>query len=137
MGKRDNHIMKKPKICLFIISAMLTLALQNSYSQEMKSYMRIARITVDSLRLDEYTAALKEQMQSALKLEKGVLAYAAVQDKKNPEMITILETYASVEAYQAHIQTEHFKKYKAAVADMVMQLELVDVNPIVIQSKLK
>lgn len=116
---------------------MLTLALQNSYSQEMKSYMRIARITVDSLRLDEYTAALKEQMQSALKLEKGVLAYAAVQDKKNPEMITILETYASVEAYQAHIQTEHFKKYKAAVADMVMQLELVDVNPIVIQSKLK
>ena len=76
-------------------------------------------------------------MQSALSIEKGVLAYSAVEDKKNPSKITILETYASTEAYQAHIQTEHFKKYKTAVVDMVKQLELIDVVPIAIQSKPK
>ncbi len=99
--------------------------------------MRIARITVDTTKLDDYKTALKEQMQSALRLEKGVLAYAAVQEKKNPSKITILETYASVDAYQAHTQTEHFKKYKTTVEGMVKQLELIDVVPIGIHSKPK
>jgi quinol monooxygenase YgiN len=76
-------------------------------------------------------------MQSALKNEKGVLAYAAVQDKNHPNRITIMETYASVPAYQSHIQTDHFKKYKTTVADMVTQLELTDVIPISIQTKQK
>lgn len=109
----------------------------NLSAQDGTTYMRIAKITVDSTKLDAYKAALKEQMQSALKLEKGVLAYSAVQDKKNPAKITILETYASTDAYQAHTQTEHFKKYKAVVVDMVKDLELVDVVPIAIQSKPK
>jgi len=96
--------------------------------------MRIAKITVDSSQLEPYMAALKEQMKAALKLEKkGVLAYSAVYDKNNPTHITILETYASVAAYKAHIQTNHFKKYKATVENMVKSLELTDVIPISIR----
>jgi quinol monooxygenase YgiN len=116
---------------------MVTLALQNSMAQDKTTYMRIARITVDSVNLNDYLTALKTQMQSALKYEKGVLAYSAVQDKNNPNKITILETYASVPAYQSHIQTDHFKKYKTTVADMVKELELSDVIPISIQTKQK
>jgi quinol monooxygenase YgiN len=122
---------------LILIIAMMTFSLESSFAQDGTTYMRIAKITVDSTKLHEYKAALKEQMQSAIKLEKGVLAYSAVQDKKDPSKITILETYASVDAYQAHTQTEHFKKYKAIVVDMVKQLELIDVVPIAIQSKPK
>lgn len=98
------------------------LGSNNAPAQDNTTYMRIAKIVVDSNQLEAYTERLKEQMHAALHLEKGVLAYSAVQDKNNPAHITILETYASVEAYQAHIQTEHFKKYKAAVADMVKSL---------------
>ncbi|PZR15088.1 MAG: antibiotic biosynthesis monooxygenase [Flavobacterium psychrophilum] len=112
---------------------MMTLAMQDSIAQDNKAYMRIAKITVDSVKLNDYIIALKTQLQSALKYEKGVLAYSAVQDKNNPCKITILETYASVPAYQSHIQTDHFKKYKATVADMVKELELNDVIPIPIQ----
>ena len=115
----------------------MTINSVNLSAQEGTTYMRIAKITVDSTRLGEFQAALKEQMQSALSIEKGVLAYSAVQERKNPSNITILETYASTEAYQVHIQTEHFKKYKTAVVDMVKQLELIDVVPIAIQSKPK
>ncbi len=115
----------------------MTIDSINLSAQGETTYMRIAKITVDSAKLDEYKAALKEQMQSALKLEKGVLAYSAVHEKKNPYKITILETYASTEAYQTHTQTEHFKKYKVIVVDMVKGLELVDVVPIAIQSKPK
>ncbi len=65
-------------------------------------------------------------MKSALKLENGVLAYSAVYDKNNPAQITILETNASVAAYEAHIQIADFKKYKATIADMVKSLELIE-----------
>ena len=131
-----KHSIKRQHWTLLIfIITMMTISLKNSFAQDGTRYMRIAKITVDSMKLDDYKAALKEQMQSAIRLEKGVLAYSAVQDKKNPSKITILETYASVDAYQAHTQTEHFKKYKTSVVDMVKELELIDVVPIAIQSK--
>jgi quinol monooxygenase YgiN len=117
------------------ICLLMTLTMQASFAQGKSTYMRMAKITVDSVHLSDYLVALKTQMQSALKVEKGVLAYSAVQDKNNLNRITILETYASVAAYQAHIQTEHFKKYKATVTNMVKELELTDVMPIAVQSK--
>lgn len=106
-------------------------------SAQRSTYMRIAKIEVDSTQLDEYIKALKLQMQSALKHESGVLAYSALQDKNAPWKITIVETYASVVAYEAHIQTAHFKKYKDTVAGMVTALELMDVVPIAMESKIK
>lgn len=129
--------MKQSLRLLTLILILMIIDSANLSAQDGTSYMRIAKITVDSTKLDEYKAALKEQMQSALRYEKGVLAYAAVQDKQNPSKITILETYASTEAYETHIQTEHFKKYKVTVVDMVKEMELIDVVPIAIQSKLK
>jgi quinol monooxygenase YgiN len=67
-------------------------------------------------------------MATAIKLEPGVLTYYAMADKKEPSHITIMEIYADTTAYQAHILTSHFKKYKDTVKDMVQSLELVDVN---------
>jgi quinol monooxygenase YgiN len=87
---------------------------------------RIAKIKVDSSQLEQYKSALKEQMNTAIKLERGVLSYTVVADKKDASLITILEVYANVEAYQSHILTPHFKKYKDSVKNMVLYLELID-----------
>lgn len=136
--KAFNPSVKRRQSRLFIFSiVVMTFVFENSLAQDRTTYMRIAKVTVDSTSLDAYKAALKEQMQAALTLEKGVLAYSALQDKNDPTKITILETYASVAAYQAHIQTVHFKKYKTTVADMVKQLELTEVIPFAVQSKPK
>jgi len=77
---------------------------------------------------DKYNMALKEQMTTAVRVEPGVLTYYGVADKGEPSRITILEIYADTAAYQSHITTTHFKKYKETVKDMVKSLELVDVN---------
>ena len=77
--------------------------------------------------MDKYNTALKEQMTTAVRVEPGVLTYYAVADKNDPSQITILEIYADTVAYQSHITTTHFKKYKEAVKNMVKSLELVDV----------
>lgn len=107
---------------------LLILINTNSNAQDKNKMYRIAKIKVDASQLDKYTFALKEQMNAAIKLESGVLSYTAVADKKDPTLITILEVYANLEAYQSHILTPHFKKYKETVKDMVLSLELTDVD---------
>lgn len=98
-------------------------------------YMRIARLVVDSAQLDNYKAALQEGMAAAVKKEAGVISLSAVYDKGHPTHITVFEIYADKDAYRAHIQTAHFLKYKATVQNMVKSLELVDVEPIALESK--
>ncbi|MCQ6961615.1 putative quinol monooxygenase [Mucilaginibacter aquariorum] len=119
--------MKKKLLCVIIIAASL-FTVGGAFAQQKKQMVRLAKIQVDPAQLEQYNTALKEQMTTAVKLEPGVLTYYAVADKNNPAHITILEIYADTAAYQSHIQTSHFKKYKAAVQNMVKSLELVDVD---------
>ena len=114
-----------------ILLTILFLSLLNSmcfstYAQENPAMYRIAKIKVDKKQLALYQVALNEQMNTAIQLEPGVLSYTVVADKKDASSITIFEVYASLEAYQSHIATPHFKKYKETVKDMVLSLELID-----------
>ena len=97
-------------------------------AQDSNRMFRIAKIKVDPVQLEKYTLALREQMNAAIQNEPGVLSYYAVADKKDPSSITIFETYADTAAYNAHILTPHFRKYKEIVKEMVTSLELVDVS---------
>ncbi|WP_348811589.1 putative quinol monooxygenase [Flavobacterium maritimum] len=112
-------------IAIFILTLSFSL---NSMAQEKIQMVRLAKITVDPLQLDQYNSALKEQMTTAVRVEPGVLTYYAVADKSAPSHITILEIYADTAAYKSHIETTHFKKYKETVKDMVKSLELIDVT---------
>lgn len=119
-------------ISLFILTLSFS---KNAMAQEKIQMVRLAKIKVDPSQLDKYNSALKEQMTTAIRLEPGVSTYYAVADKSDPSHITILEIYADTAAYQAHITTTHFKKYKETVKDMVKSLELVDVNLIAFAKK--
>lgn len=66
----------------------------------------------------------------SLRTEPGVLTMYAVSEKENPCMVTILETYASREAYEKHIASEHFQKYKQGTLHMVKSLVLSDQTPL-------
>ncbi len=123
--------MRKYTFQVFLIIGILTLIGVDSKAQKANSMYRIAKIKVAGSQLEKYTSALQEQMNTAIKLEPGVLSYTAVADKKDPTLITILEVYANQEAYQSHILTPHFKKYKETVKDMVLSLELIDTDLVV------
>ena len=66
----------------------------------------------------------------SLRTEPGVLTMYAVGEKENPCKVTILETYASKEAYEKHIASEHFQKYKQGTLHMVKSLVLSDQMPL-------
>jgi len=120
--------MKKQILIAILLFMALTFSGLQLKAQDSTRMYRIAKIKVDAKQLAVYTSLLHEQMTTAIKLEPGVLSYTAVADKKDATSITILEVYASNEAYQSHILTPHFKKYKDAVKDMVLALELIDTN---------
>ena len=61
--------------------------------------------------------------------EPGVLMMYSMQDKAHPEQITILEIYADSAAYERHIKTPHFQKYKQGTLAMVRKLELIPLIP--------
>jgi quinol monooxygenase YgiN len=93
------------------------------------------RIAVDPSRTEAYNAALGEEIEASVRLELGVLALYAVADQDDPARIFIFEIYADVSAYHAHLETPHFKAYKAATEGIVRSLRLRDALPIALGAK--
>ena len=100
------------------------------YKQPMASdgIVRLSKIEVYPKFLEEYLEYAREVGEISLRTEPGVLTMYAVQEKDNPCRITILETYASNEAYRQHISSPHFQKYKKGTLHMVKDLVLSDQN---------
>ena len=118
--------------------AMLTFFFSGSVNAQDKNQMvRLAKLVIDSAQLESYKAMLKEEIETSVRVEPGVLTLYAVSEKDRPTHITILEIYADTTAYKSHLQTPHFIKYKNATKDMVKSLELVETVPLVPGMKIK
>lgn len=124
-------------VALIVLGGISAFAQNVSTSKAEKNMVRLSRITVDPAQLDRYNAFLKEEIEASMRLEPGVLTLYAVSEKAHPNKITILEIYADQDAYQIHIQTPHFQKYKQGTLEMVQELELIDGNPLIPGLKIK
>lgn len=103
---------------------------KSASAQQNDKMFRMAKIEVDSAYLEEYKSALKEHTAAAIKSEPGVLTLYAFFEKEHPTKAIILEIYASKEAYQAHLKSPHFIKYKTSTLKMVKSLELIELDPV-------
>ena len=101
------------------------------------NFVRLSLIEVHEEDLDKYKEILKEEIDSSMALEPGVLTLYAVSSKKDPTRITILEIYADKASYKKHLGTPHFKKYKESTLKMVKDLKLIDVDPLIPGLKIK
>lgn len=72
-----------------------------------------------------------------MRLEPGVLTLYAVAEKDVPNRITILEIYANRTAYESHLKTPHFQKYKQGTIEMVEDLVLTDTQPLIPNLRIK
>jgi quinol monooxygenase YgiN len=130
--------MQVRKISLGLLLFILALVLSKGASAQTTTKMvRLAKLVIDSAQLHSYKAMLKEEIETSLRVEPGVLTLYAVAEKNKPTHITILEIYADTTAYKAHVQTPHFLKYKTGTKDMVKALELVETDPLLPDVKLK
>ena len=92
--------------------------------------VRLSIIEVYPQYIDEYIKYAVEVGEVSLRTEPGVLTMYAVKDKENPCLVTIFETYSSKNAYEKHIASAHFQKYKKGTLHMVKSLQLCDQTPL-------
>lgn len=111
--------------------------MERTDSSREENVVRLSKITVDANRLDEYNAYLKEEIEASMRLEPGVLTLYAVAEKDAPNRITILEIYANRTAYESHLKTPHFQKYKQGTIEMVEDLVLTDTQPLIPNLRIK
>ena len=100
-------------------------------------YVQVAEIEVDPVYLDAYRAAVQEQIDAAIRKEPGVLVLYAVFEKDYPTHVKVFEIYRDRSGYEAHLGSDHFKKYKATVDKMVKSLKLMQATPIMLGAKSK
>ena len=99
--------------------------------------VRLSKIIVDPAQLDAYNVFLKEEIEASMRLEPGVLTLYATYEKDAPHHVTILEIYADSVAYESHLKMPHFQKYQQGTIEMVQELKLVDVKPLIPGLKIK
>jgi quinol monooxygenase YgiN len=126
--------MKRVTFSILFISL---LCFQPVLAQENKQVVRLAKLVIDSAHLKAYMVLLKDGIETSVRKEPGVLTLYAVAEKTRPTQITILEIYASQVAYESHIKTPHFLKYKNGTKAMVKSLELVETIPLITSMKIK
>ena len=98
-------------------------------------YVRIANWK--STRLSWKASRLRPKRWATLPFAKrpDVLCYMRCPKKRNPDRVRVFEIYRDADAYKAHIQTAHFKKFRATTDNMVKSRKLIDTVPISLAAK--
>lgn len=99
-------------------------------AQKSNMMIRIAEIEIDAKYTKTYQAILQEEANASVLAEPGVIAIYPLYQKDNPTQVRILEIYANREAYELHLKSAHFLKYKTSTQAMVKSLKLVEMENI-------
>ena len=113
-------------------ASMLTFCL---CSQAVAQYVRLAELEIDPAQLHAFKTAVTEGVQAAVRVEPWVLVLYAVYEKDNPNRVRVFEMYTDAAAYAAHLETPHFKTFRATTDNMVLSRNLLDAVPIVLGAK--
>ena len=92
--------------------------------------VRLAEIEVYPEHLTEYLKFANEVDRLSVEREPGVVCLFPLQSVEDSTQIRILEIYASEEAYQNHIKTDHFQMYKQDTLHMVKDFKLPTMKPL-------
>lgn len=135
MNHSSSFRIKDFKILLLFLTFLFVKFSYSSAStqpeaKESQPMVRMAELEIDPAHLSAYKTILAEEAAASVKLEPGVIAIFPMYVEENPTRIKVLEIYASQAAYEQHLKSPHFQKYKTATLDMVKSLKLVNMDAI-------
>jgi len=112
--------------------AVLALALSHGAIAEEahRPLVRIAELAIDPAQLERFKAAVKEEIETSVRVEPGVLAIYSVAEKDRPSSIRFFEIYADEAAYNAHMGSASFKKYAETTKNMITSKRHIETVPI-------
>lgn len=121
-----NRIMKRLLPAFLILSGGVAPAA----GEETGAVFRISEVKVHFEFIDSYAEAGKAVASASVEREPGVICIVPLCSKDDPTVFRIVEIYTDQNAYTAHLQTEHFRKYKRETLHMIKSLALPDFTPV-------
>jgi quinol monooxygenase YgiN len=113
----------------FVLAASLSLLLsaeRASADAIQGQFVLVVELEIDSSQLEPFKAAIKENGETAVRVEAGCRGFSAVFEKDNPTRVRLFEIYENADAFKAHLETPHFKKYAEITKDMVKSRKRID-----------
>lgn len=104
---------------------------------EVMPFVRVAELEIHAAHLEAYTAAVREEMDTSVRVEPGVLAIYSVAERDSPTTLRFFEVYADEAAYKAHVESPHFRKYVEVTGPMIKSRKLIDAVPVQLSAKPK
>ena len=99
--------------------------------------VRIAELEIDPAQLESYKAVVKEEIDTSVRVEPGVLAIYCVAEKDNPNRLRFFEIYADENAYRGHVESPHFENYMTTTQPMIRSRTLIETVFIQLSAKPK
>ena len=72
----------------------------------------------------EEAIALYDELVRETRKENGCITYNLFRDNKNPDILTMIEEWKSVEALEEHMKSEHFTRIVPIIGKMRKSSEL-------------
>jgi quinol monooxygenase YgiN len=125
------------KRLLLVGSSIMTSALcGHAVAQDAHGpVVRMAELEIDSAQLESYKAVVREEMETSVRVEPGVLAIYCVAETDTLNRLWFFEMYADENAYRTHLESPHFKKYVAATQAMIRSRRLIETVPVQLSAK--
>ena len=122
-------------IALFIAGAvLLPIPSQRAAAQSTGAFVSAVDLDIAPAEMEKFLAALKENGAASVK-EPGCQRFDIMVLASNPNHVFIYEVYNDAAASQAHRATDHFKKYAATTATMVVKREVRPMSQLATNSK--
>ena len=114
----------------FLVVGLMLGSCNPISAQHNDMLIRISEIEIYADSLHAYKAILKEEAEASVRLEPGVISIFPMYQQKDTTQVRILEIYKNREAYESHLKTSHFQRYKTSTKAMVKALRLIDMDAI-------
>jgi quinol monooxygenase YgiN len=120
-------------VALLVALCLLpTVRGDEALAQSARPYVNAVDVDIVPGQVDNYLAALQENGAASVH-EPGCRDFIITVSQKDPNHVFILEVYDHAAAFEAHRQTDHFKKYAGTTKDMIAKrdahpLSLIHLN---------
>jgi quinol monooxygenase YgiN len=122
---------------LIVAAALLLISASGRASADAipGAFVLVAELEIDSSEVEAFKAAITERGETAVRVEPGCLGFNAVFEKANPTRVWLFEIYTNLDAFRAHLETPHYKKYEEITSGMIKSRKRIDNVPIMLNVK--
>lgn len=74
--------------------------------------------------IEAFRVRVRQQAEDSLELESDCFQFDVLGDPHSPSVVVLYETYQDRSAFDAHLQTEHFRRFNEETSNWVLRKDV-------------